>query len=416
MAKLYRQKQYKGKLYPTGEFSVGYDVASYTVEKRKSRSYERIHALQHSDLKDEEGNAWMRLPLDVAQVYCPVEVKGQEERLSLGLSTLRNQHNRPKRYGSKGITSYGRRMVKSAAYLLEEKYGKDRLTFATYTLPPMGAIFRWFLHENWGKFVKELFQEISRELKRKNAPDDSYVAVTEIQEKRLRAFGQVYLHLHAVWVGRKKGGGYYISTGRSDRILAMVLRRLALQCERETGQIVERWELKTKASGRLERVEKSVVNYLGKYMSKGICNKHSISDRERNQYFPRQWWTASARLKADVKARIQLMSHKLCSFLVDDGKNRQEKIEWIVPITKEWQGTVYTLGYVGRLRPGWESLLDSSEPEAPFVQTSKPQGSLDSSATIRIKRRRVPLSLPSSRSPSLRVVSKQIESRPCGNF
>ena len=407
MTKLYRERQYKGKIFPTGEFSFGYDAANYAVERQKSKNYERIHAMQYHDLVDEDSNAWMRLPLDVAQAYCPAEVVGQEERLTLGLSTLRNSHNRPKRYGLKGITSYGKKMVKSCAYLLEEKYGKDRLTFATYTLPAMGEVFRWYLHENWGVFVNRLMQEIQRELRRKNASSEDYVAVTEVQERRLKSFGKVYLHLHVVWVGRRLGGGHCISTKRSDRILAMVLQRLARQCEKEMGKRVEPWEYRTTSAGKLERVAKSVVDYLGKYLSKGNRTARGVPDGERSQFYPRQWWTASKTLKKEVKARIHHLNHGLCKQMAESSSFRQEWVKWIVPITKEFQGTVYTLGYTGRLKKGWECLLDSSESESPPVPPSKTKCTLDSPATIRIRRRRVPLYLPSSRSPSSRVVKSR---------
>ena len=390
VSSLYRSRKYKGSIYPTGEFSFGMDVANYTQEKLKSSEYERIHALQYHDLVDEDGNAWMRLPLDVAQVYDPDATQGQEERLELGLSSLRNYHKRPERYGAKGLTSYGSRMVKSAAYLLEEKYGKERLTFGTYTLPSMPEGFRAFLHENWGEFVRQIFQHIKRELERKNADSTDYVAVTEIQQKRLRAFGSVYLHLHFVILGRSQEGAYYLTTRKSDRILHMVLRGMVDKYKRKSGTEDQEIELDTKSSGNLQRVRKSVVGYIGKYMSKGRSNHSQVSDFERSKYYPRQWWTASRMLKDSVRKRIKVLTHELCDAIANDESMQAIWVKWIKPVIKEWDGQEYVLGYIGGFNEGWECLLEPSAAELPNVD-SENAVSLDSSAKIRIRRRQVSL-------------------------
>ena len=389
-------------MYPTGEFSFGMDTANYSLEKRRSNEYERIHALQYHDLTEEDGTAWMRLPLDVAEWFYPEAVEGQQKRLDMGLSTLHNCRKIPERYGSKGLTSYGAKMVKSAAYLLEKEYGKERLTFGTYTLPPMSEAFRQWFHERWGDFVKRIFEHIKRELERKNADCTDYVAVTEIQERRLASFGAVYLHLHFVIVGRSKEGAYYLTTRKSDKILDMVFRNMVERYKRETGNEDEEIRTTLIASGNLQRVKKSVVSYLGKYMSKGRKKDARVPSAERAKYYPRQWWTISSNLRKLVRSRIQVLTHELCDAIAHDESMQAIWVEWIVPITKEFDGQVYTLGYVGKLAQGWECLLERVEAELPKNTVSESEAALDSSARIRIKRRRVPLDLSAVASSRLR--------------
>lgn len=389
MIRLYRTRQLKGKIYPTGEFSFGYDSANYVVEKRKSTLYDRLQALSHHLLREDDGEPWGLLPLDVAQVYCPSEVLGQEERLTLGLSTSRNQHNRPRRYGAKGMTSYGKKMVKSGAYLLQEKYGKDKLRFLTYTLPAMSEVFRWYVHENWAYFVKSLMQQLIRELGRNGGQIFDYVTVTEVQEKRLKSFGTVYLHLHIVLIGGGERGRNLISSARSDRILGKLLRTMAKRCQKETGHLPGRWETRENLSGRLERVKRCVVGYLGKYLSKGSRHNNAVPDGERVRYYPRQWWTISNRLRREIKERIVNGATALFSLIESDEKVREDWVVWMLPITKVWNDKVYTLGYTGRLRKGWESLLEASEPEVPPVPPSPNEVTLDPNARLRIRRRRI---------------------------
>ena len=391
LTSLYRSTGFKGRVYPTGEFSFGWDNANYSLERGKSRNYERLASMQYHDVKDEDGVAWMRIPLDVAQVVYPRATEGQEERLNMGLSIPRNSPNRPARYGLKGLTSYGARTLKSAAYLLEEEYGKERLVFGTYTLPPMSSPFRKWFHENWNIFVKMIFKYITRHLEKQNAETTHYCHCTEVQEKRFRATGEVYLHLHFIFVGVSPEGRNYLSTRASDGILSLAFETMERLYRQATDDREPVWKGAggIGASGRLERIRKSVVGYLGKYLSKGRALSNKVGLGERTEYYPRQWWGCHRGLLRKVKERIRTLPHILCDAIAHDASMQSNWVAWMHPITHEYQGTVYTLGYVGRLEKGWESLLDAFEPEPPTC--SEPEGTLDPAIRIKIRRRRKPL-------------------------
>lgn len=353
---LTRKRQFCGKVFPSGDFSLGYDIANYSVEKRKSQEYDRIHALQFHDLLDEDRNTWMQIPLDVAQAYCPSKVIGQEEKLNLGLSTIRNQRNRPSRYGAKGITADGKRKVKSAAVLLERLYGKRKLTFATFTLPPMDEIFRRYVHENWGYLVKRIMEDVKRKLARYRVCSDT-VAVTEIQEKRYAKTGEIYLHLHCVWVGGDGKGKYYVSANEARDILARVLRNMGKKCQQEMEGHWEAYECNCQASVDLQRVKKSVAAYLGKYLSKGTSLRGGMDDEQRLRYFPRQWWHVSAPLRKAVLDSIVKLTHEECDAIANDWQVRQRIVAWCKEIYLELGDRRFFVGVTGMLRRGWEGYL-----------------------------------------------------------
>ena len=114
------------------------------------------------------------------------------------------------------------------------------------------------------------------------------------------------------------------------------------------------------------------------------------SDDERERFYPRQWWSASSNLRLCVRTRIRTLTHELCDAIANDESMQAVWVDWIKPITKEWNGEVYTLGYIGKLSPGWECLLEANEAEHPSP-TSEAKRTLDSPAKIRIKRRQIAL-------------------------
>lgn len=352
----YRTRGYKGLVYPTGEFTCGYDKASYEGEKKASREYERVHDLQYHELRDAEGHIVDTIPLDVAQVYCPSEVGGQEERLALGLSTLANSR-KPRRHGLKGISSKGKLKVKSSAYLLERRYGRRRLTFATVTIPPLEEGDRKYLHDNWSVFVNRLIEEIKRELKRNGYPTH-IVAVTEIQEARFKRTGAVYLHLHMVWVGcGVRAGVFGIQANWLRRKMSCCLNNLLDGNSQQAKCGNEEREIDVLAAIDLQRVRRSVSAYLGKYLSKGTrLRSADISESDR-QSFPRQWWYTTRSLKLWLARCMQPLAHEECDLLVNDAKYREEKCIWAVHITTEYNNVTYVMGMCGRFKPGGEHSL-----------------------------------------------------------
>jgi hypothetical protein len=155
--------------------------------------------------------------------------------------------------------------------------------------------------ENWGRYVKELVQEIKRELIRKNAPTE-IIYCTEIQEKRYKKYGQVCPHLHLLWyayefdvVGNKPVTGKYAIT--ADRLRAfnsMILNRIiGNQGVTYVGRV------------DVQRVRKSAANYLGKYMSKGGKVVDEIIKDGKQSSLPRTWWGVTKELRKQIVNSIK---------------------------------------------------------------------------------------------------------------
>lgn len=347
----YRTKGYKGAIYPNGEFTIGYDVASYAAEKRDSREYERIHALQSHELRDEEGKVCMRLPLDVAQVYCPSEVQGQEERLALGLSTLRNSRKRG-RYGLKGISGEAKRKIKSTAWLMEQRYGRRRLSFCTITIPPLSEGQRRWLHEHWNIFTNRIIEEIKRELKRNGSPTH-VLAVTEIQSARFERYRELYLHLHLVWVGiGGRNRGYAVQAGWVRAKVSNCLKCILDEYEDVGGCGVGEDGINTNAAVDIQRVRKSVGAYLGKYLSKGSHIRGGGLSESDKESFPRQWWYSTRTLKRWLASCMQAMPHEEADAIVNESVYRELYIVYGIPIYKTYGDRQFLLGMVGKYKPG----------------------------------------------------------------
>jgi len=195
---------------------------------------------------------------------------------------------RPETYGRKGITAYGQKVVRSGAYLLQEKYGRERLSFLTLTVPRYGYADECKIADRWAYLTKSLLQALRRRLEKAGLPK-SIVLVTELQPKRLQDREPGCLHLHLVFVGRERGEGWAYSPREYRELwlglLSSVLGRKvpSAPCE------------------NVQRVKKDASQYLSKYMSKGVASVADYAAINGWEMVPRQWWSATAPVKAAVK-------------------------------------------------------------------------------------------------------------------
>lgn len=289
-------RAWSGRQYPDGSFSIG------AVPPEKKRKSEKEY--DHDWYSTHEIVEWEEQDIKESQGYSDkVAYRTRDDKVDRYLSGL----DRPselsqekKRYGLKGITSNGKRMVRSGSALLERKYGKERLGFFTATLPSkkhgIDEIDLLYLAENWNLVVKRFFQEIVRELERQDAPTE-LITVTEIQEKRWKRHRQVAPHLH--WVMVAKSGGrqwhWYLTTQwlseTWNRILANIL-------EREVGSLGSAGSVDGK------RIKKSATRYISKYMSKGGKLLGEIKEKSTPETLPSQWWASYGGLRVLIKKNI----------------------------------------------------------------------------------------------------------------
>jgi hypothetical protein len=261
---------------------------------------------------------------------------------AMGLSKASNLHTppHPRRHGLHGISRYGKKMVKAAATLLQEKYGRGRLSFLTATLPHISESELETIVESWGALVNRLIQWIARRLERAGLPS-VVISVTEFQSKRISRGDPAGHHIHLVFCGKKTYGTWVIDkTDVRNFWQAEIARRLGRGFE-------------TGASTRIERIRKSAAGYLGKYMSKGDAAVGEMVKRGWEWAIPRQWWNRTKACLALVRSHVAkgkavgeylhcLMQAK------DNGLEGMEALEY-VPIVRETDIGLLVCGYAGTI-------------------------------------------------------------------
>lgn len=270
----------------------------------------------------------------------------------LGLSLLPNSHRvaigmsppPPERAprGQKGITRLGARTVRNAAFLLQQKYGLDRLSFLTCTVPLVSETAEYNLGREWAEIVRIFIQKITRLLEAAGLPR-SYVGCTEIQEKRLEEHGGLPLHLHLVFPGRKPGGPWTIGKEQFASAWAS-----AVEC-----RCPEFKDANWKPSTRVERLKKSPENYLGKYMTKGAASLSGLIDSDPGiaEFLPASWWHCSLNLKRAIGKRIT-GGLSTARKLTKDVRSGDTRVNFSAVVKVPFQdGNEIPVAIVGRLSP-----------------------------------------------------------------
>lgn len=220
-------------------------------------------------------------------------------------SVLAEEGDRPKtRYGTKGITRFGARIVRNAAHLIENERGHSWCSFATVTVPDLPMEQMAMVHENWDSVV-ELYRLGLRRTLQNNGLSGEIVTVSELQEKRYKRTGVPVLHLHSVFVGRTGRGKWAVSTERHDRLWLNALNAvLGIKLS------------KAPASCNIQRVNKSAEGYIGKYMSKGSNLVKELVAKGFSGWLPKQWWSCTHSLRKRIDAKTRRI-HELADFLYD---------------------------------------------------------------------------------------------------
>lgn len=214
------------------------------------------------------------------------------KKVELGTARFRDGRQAQGVRGLKGLTSYGRKMLRNSAFVLQQRYTRKKLSFGTATIPTVSDDDLLLINWKWDEIVRRFFEEIGRLLKRRGLPDE-IVHCTEIQEERFKKTGQYCPHLHWVMPGRastKDAWGITKEDIRNiwERILSNILER-RVDCSYAT---------------RIEAVRHSACNYLSKYISKGC---HTVAPPEDNlalNAFPHSWYGSTLNIRRYVKSKI----------------------------------------------------------------------------------------------------------------
>jgi hypothetical protein len=233
-------------------------------------------------------------------------------------------------------------MLRSACYLLEEKFGKEDVTMATFTVPRLERAERILLARRWGVLTNDLVRRLKSYLIEAGRPP-VIAGCVEIQSSRLESRKEGYLHIHAVWPAHANRGGLWAV--RAEEIRTWWKRAI----ERVIGR-----ELPSAPRIETAIVEKSVEAYMGKYLSKGSddCLGQFVADLGYESV-PGQWWFASAEMKQWIKENttggrnVGALLDSYIHYTITSGTG--EGFEWLRHVDCEMGGRLITVGYVGRL-------------------------------------------------------------------
>lgn len=328
-------KRLSGKLWPTGEFSYG----SY-----RERPDER--------LDDRELTYWggdEPPPLDLTNV--PNSRMAPRSLLSAGPGGSKTESKARKKYGRKGITGYGRKMLKSGGKLLQESHRHYRLTFCTITLPDLPDTARKAVSEGWGKMLNRLIEFLSRRLVRQELPK-AILCATEVQPKRLERTGQAYLHLHLVWPNHQdEKRGWAIAPNDVRAWLNSYLEtHYSLN---DLGYI----NIDT------QQVKQSAAGYIAKYISKGTDDVEAAIEDLGEEGVPGQWWSMTKLLKEWVwlamesgeKVGETLSQWVNWAFDYDDFS----MFRYLYHVDVDMGGLLVTVGYRGCIDSEYMALWES---------------------------------------------------------
>lgn len=230
-----------------------------------------------------------------AEVSRGEALKALDEYRYIDLIRRRNHHRSmdsstpPARmYGDRGVTSYGKRMIRAASAVLARIKAREKLSFATLTLPEMSEDDSRRVMANWGRIVQVYLQSIRRHFAKRGL-EFRYVSVTEIQIKRFRKSTGSCLHLHLLFVGSR--AGVWIITPAA----------LRYYWKKSISSFVDGRYIFSNAEN-IKSVTGNAGGYLAKYLSKGPGSVEALRSRFPLCPVPAQWWSVSSEIRSLVRA------------------------------------------------------------------------------------------------------------------
>lgn len=328
------------KLFPNGECVI------WKKRTHKPKSNEKLPTRAH--------RAYAKSLLNLAS-QCPEVLITVGD--PLGLSILRNfdrndggelkarpvQGPKPlKRYGLKGITAHGRRVVRNACHLIENEGGNSRVTFATVTLPALPFEQAAEVHKNWAR-VFESYRRNMRRVLQDNGLSGEMVSINEVQEKRYESTGIPYLHIHSVFIGRHPKSAWVITPEIHDKVwLACLEPFTTLELE------------DVAATGNLQRVNKSASGYMGKYLTKGAKAVTDLVSKGFSGWMPKQWWGCSHRLRRRIDKETRRIDCFADVLLEKTLEKSAGAWKWYRHVEIEMnESHKFTVATYGQLNPDW---------------------------------------------------------------
>jgi hypothetical protein len=240
--------------------------------------------------------------------------RSQNESIKMGLLAVPNSHtsspvgiSEPRtRKGLQGIGSNARRCIRSAVKLMEKLYGVGRLAFATFTLPVLFEIDLLTISKGFSSVMKTVKTTLQRHLKARGMPEEM-IMVAEVQKGRYEKYGQVCLHIHAVFVN-SEGAGCVWAIQR-DEMTSIWETVLSNKLNRPVS---------APNACQLVQCRKSVANELGKYLSKGGSIIEDIKRAGKADFLPQSWYSITKGLRELVKATTEKHQNECVNLFVDN--------------------------------------------------------------------------------------------------
>jgi hypothetical protein len=325
------------RFFPNGEFSLGVDSSKRRdkrthplegYEKRRHddgtvylqwerRDIEVSSSLRYSFIGKEYKSAlhgWIYLCVDMSEKLYPTfyyqddSGKGHEftasvpigvliksgELIDLGSSDARILEKKPEsRKKLLTMTKNMARNIRNGVYLLEQKHGKDVLSFLTLTVPSLPNSSMEAIRQQWGRLTNEILKWLAYKCQKQNIPFE-YVYCTEIQEKRFESRGEYVPHLHIVFRGKYD---LRSSWAVSPKCVRKAWLRILSTC---VGHSV-----KSNAVENLQVIRRSAARYLSKYVSKGVRSSTERYQGLAGTKLHTQWGGMSRTLSQEIKKGIK---------------------------------------------------------------------------------------------------------------
>lgn len=220
---------------------------------------------------------------------------------SMGSSTVTKNRNddsgaeNPGTARNWGITSYMKKLLRSAGEVLERKHGRDAMAFITTTMPySKPDDVRRFLIE-WPEIQRRFLEEITRQLVRAGlSPEICWV--TELQGLRGQRYGYPCPHLHILLNGRHPSGTWALSKDWVRQTWYRVVRN-AVQVDFDPS-----------AATRIESVRKSCAAYMTKYVTKAKASEtKKWEGTEWEPFLPKRWGRVTNTLRREVLQAIEML-------------------------------------------------------------------------------------------------------------
>ena len=283
---------------------------------------------------------------------------------SMGLSMPVNSHKPPQPSETRELsghpqTTYSKRMVRNAIAKLEREHGKENMALTTYTVPDFPSPDMEAFRKGIAEVTRQLKQSIERDQVRAGIKPE-VVYIVEIHEERYYRTGEIVPHIHVAFQSRKsRRHPYAISKERNTEIWNRAVSNVL-------GRRVE-----MPSGARIEQVKKSLENYLGMYMSKGVKMAHHAIDNGKRQFLPKRWWGASLSLRQWVKEHTKMLSDNAKELIKEKYREFLEDIKnspfsWLhahtIKSTKPGdEDRDIPVAIIGKVRREWMSAFECRE-------------------------------------------------------